>query len=59
MMKMMKKLIAKGLVLATMLGCLAGFSGCHGAKETLAFEMPEEFDTTKNLLEVESVKLPL
>lgn len=47
MMKMMKKLIAKGLVLATMLGCLAGFSGCHGAKETLAFEMPEEFDTTK------------
>ena len=48
MMKNMKKIVAKGLVLATMLGCLAGFSGCHGAKETLAFEMPEEFDTTKN-----------
>ena len=47
MMKTMKKLLAKGLVLATMIGCLAGFAGCHGAKETLAFEMPEEFDTTK------------
>ncbi|MBQ9768561.1 MAG: extracellular solute-binding protein [Lachnospiraceae bacterium] len=43
----MKKLLAKGLVLTTMVGCLAGFAGCHGAKETLAFEMPEEFDTTK------------
>ena len=47
MMKTMKKLLAKGLVLTTMIGCLAGFAGCHGAKETLAFEMPEEFDTTK------------
>ena len=47
MMKTMKKLLAKGLVLTTMVGCLAGFAGCHGAKETLAFEMPEEFDTTK------------
>ena len=47
MMKMMKKLVAKGMLLTTLLGCLAGFSGCHGAKETLAFEMPEEFDTTK------------
>ncbi|MBP3578025.1 MAG: extracellular solute-binding protein [Lachnospiraceae bacterium] len=43
----MKKLLAKGLVLTTMVGCLAGFAGCHGAKETLAFEMPEKFDTTK------------
>ena len=48
MMKTMKKLMAKGLILTTMLGCLAGFAGCHGAKETLAFEMPEEFDTTKH-----------
>ena len=47
MMKTMRKLLAKGLVLTTMIGCLAGFAGCHGAKETLAFEMPEEFDTTK------------
>ena len=47
MMKTMKKLLAKGLVLTTMVGCLVGFAGCHGAKETLAFEMPEEFDTTK------------
>lgn len=47
MMKVFRKLMAKGLILATMTGCLAGFAGCHGAKETLAFEMPEEFDTTK------------
>lgn len=47
MMEVFKKLLAKGLILATMTGCLAGFAGCHGAKETLAFEMPEEFDTTK------------
>ena len=47
MMKVFKKLLAKGLILATMTGCLAGFAGCHGAKETLAFEMPEEFDTSK------------
>ena len=48
MMKTVKKFLAKGLVLATMVGCLAGFAGCHGAKETLAFEMPEEFDTSRN-----------
>ena len=47
MMKTMRKFLAKGLILTTMVGCLAGFAGCHGAKETLAFEMPEEFDTTK------------
>ena len=37
MMKTMKKLLAKSLVLTTMVGCLAGFAGCHGAKETLEF----------------------
>jgi len=47
MMKTLRKFVAKGLVVATMAGCLTGFAGCHGAKETLAFEMPEEFDTTK------------
>ena len=47
MIKGFRKLVAKGLILATMTGCLAGFAGCHGAKENLAFEMPEEFDTTK------------
>ena len=47
MMKTIKKLAAKAVVLTTLLACLAGFAGCHGAKETLAFEMPEEFDTTK------------
>ena len=47
MMKTIRKFVAKGLILIMMLGCLTGFTGCHGAKETLAFEMPEEFDTTK------------
>ncbi|MBR6643702.1 MAG: extracellular solute-binding protein [Lachnospiraceae bacterium] len=44
----MKKLVAKVVLLAVTVGCLGSFAGCHGAKETLAFEMPEEFDTTKN-----------
>ena len=48
MMKQLKKIMAKGLILATMAGCLTGFAGCHGAKESLAFEMPEEFDTSRN-----------
>jgi len=47
MMKCLRKFMAKGLILVTMAGCLTGFAGCHGAKETLAFEMPEEFDTSR------------
>ena len=48
MMKQLKKIMAKGLILATVAGCLTGLAGCHGAKESLAFEMPEEFDTSRN-----------
>ena len=47
MIKTVKKLTAKVVLLAMTAGCLTGFAGCHGARETLAFEMPEEFDTTK------------
>ena len=47
MIKLLRKWMAKGLVIATLVGCLAGFAGCHGAKETLAFEMPEEFDSSR------------
>lgn len=40
----MKKLISILLMLAVL--CPV-FSGCHGAKERVAFEVPEEFDTSK------------
>ena len=48
MMKTMKKLLAKGLVLTTMLGCLAGFAGCHGSRGLEPFALPEEFDTSRS-----------
>ena len=35
------------LLCALLTGGLVSMAGCHGAEETLAFEMPEEFDTTK------------
>ena len=38
------KIIAVVLCLSCILGL---FSGCHGAKERVAFEVPAEFDTTK------------
>ena len=47
MMKIMKKLLAKGLVLTTLLGCVAGFSGCHGSRGLDEFVLPEEFDTSR------------
>ena len=42
---MMKRITAWLLVLATLLTLLAG---CHGAKETIAFTMPEGFDTDRD-----------
>ena len=39
-----RSVIAIILCLATV---LAMFTGCHGTKERVAFEVPEEFDTTK------------
>ena len=47
MMKI-KKHACKAALLMFYICSLSMFSGCHGAKETLAFEMPETFDTTKN-----------
>ena len=47
MMKI-KKHACKAALLMLYICSLSLFSGCHGAKETLAFEMPETFDTTKN-----------
>lgn len=39
----------KILALALSLACvLALFSGCHGAQERVAFQVPEEFDTSRN-----------
>ena len=40
----MKKLVSICLLMAIL---CAIFSGCHGAKERVAFEVPEEFDTTQ------------
>ena len=39
-----RKIASLVLCLVCMLGI---FSGCHGAKERVAFEVPEEFDTSK------------
>ena len=39
-----RKIASLVLCLVCMLGF---FSGCHGAKERVAFEVPEEFDTSK------------
>ena len=41
----MKKLICLCLVLASL---CAIFSGCHGAQARVAFEVPEEFDTSRH-----------
>lgn len=41
----MKKLIAVIMLLAGLCGI---FSGCHGNVERVAFEVPEEFDTSRN-----------
>jgi len=40
----MKKWISVFLILALVLSCTA----CHGSKEAKAFEIPEEFDTSRN-----------
>lgn len=40
----MKKIVSVCLILVLICGI---FSGCHGAKERVAFEVPEEFDTSK------------
>ena len=40
----MKKCISVLLILVL---TIATFAGCHGAKERIAFEVPEEFDTSK------------
>ena len=40
----MKKIVSLCLLVVLICG---GFSGCHGAKERVAFEVPEEFDTSK------------
>ncbi len=40
----MKRLIALCLLLCVLCSM---FAGCHGAKERVAFEVPEEFDTTR------------
>ena len=43
---MRKKLTALMLLMVILLSCL--LSGCHGAKESIAFEVPESFDTSRN-----------
>lgn len=48
MIEKLKKYACKAALLIFYICSLSAFSGCHGAKETLAFEMPETFDTTKN-----------
>ena len=40
----MKKIVSLCLLVVLICGV---FSGCHGAKERVAFEVPEEFDTSK------------
>ena len=40
----MRKYVSIALILVLMLSL---FTGCHGAKERVAFEVPEEFDTSK------------
>ncbi len=41
----MKKIFAFFLLFAL---CLPLLAGCHGSKETVAFAVPEEFDTSRN-----------
>ena len=42
---LLRKLCATALCLTCILSL---FTGCHGAKERVAFEVPEEFDTSKS-----------
>ena len=44
-MRAARKLMALMALLAVLVSCL--LTGCHGAKEKIAFETPEEFDETK------------
>jgi len=47
MIENLKKHACKAALLIFYICSLLLLSGCHGAKETLAFEMPETFDTTR------------
>ncbi len=47
MSKMRKKILSVFLLLALTTGNIIGLGGCHGSKGLNAFEMPEEFDSSK------------
>ncbi len=48
MMKKTIKRLLTGFLTASMVFGGLSLTGCHGAKETLAFSIPEEFDTSKS-----------
>ena len=48
----MKKQTVMSLLLCVVM-ILSLFTGCHGAKERVAFQVPEEFDTSKTYEEIE------
>ena len=43
----MKKILSL-LLIAVMLGSMLLLAGCHGSKDSTAFEVPEEFDTSRD-----------
>ena len=38
-----------GLALATLLLAMGALTGCHGAKASSGFEIPQEFDESRNI----------
>lgn len=42
-----KKMLSCAMAFVCLTGAAAGLTGCHGSKERAAFEVPENFDTTK------------
>ncbi|MBO5293400.1 MAG: extracellular solute-binding protein [Lachnospiraceae bacterium] len=47
MMRIGKKAVSFCLLLLLLAGCMLGLTGCHGTKGLKSFEIPEEFDTSR------------
>ena len=47
MIKLQKNIVLRFLLLILVAGCACVFAGCHGSKDTTAFVIPKEFDTSR------------